>query len=354
MSGTPLTALGSTIRLSSRYAPVAITVGLFALVFAAGSIEYGGSFFSLQTFLNLFVDNAFLLVVAIGMTFVIISGGIDLSVGSVVALTTMVSASLLEHHAWNPYAVVVLVLAMGAAIGFAQGLLIQYFGIQPFIVTLAGLFLWRGLCYLISIDSISITNPFYGAVAQVRIPFPFETSITVNVVLAILMLVVAVYLAHFTKFGRTVYAIGGNEQSALLMGLPVGRTKVLIYTFSGFCSALAGVVFTFYMLSGYGLHAQGMELDTIAVTVMGGTLLTGGSGYVIGTLIGVLTYGTIYTIINFNGELSSWWGKIVIGLLIFVFCVLQTALRSRKSKRRLSGPASSARREPSTGARAVG
>jgi simple sugar transport system permease protein len=354
MSASPPAAVRTVFRVNSRYLPVAITIGLFALVFAGGSIEYGDAFFSLQTFLNLFVDNAFLLVVAIGMTFVIVSGGIDLSVGSVIALTTMVSASLVEHHGWSPGAVIALVLVMGAAIGLLQGFLIQYFGIQPFIVTLAGLFLWRGLCYLISIDSISIANPFYGAVAQLRIPLPFGTSVTVNVVLALVMLVVAVYLAHFTRFGRTVYAIGGNEQSALLMGLPVGRTKLLIYTFSGFCSSLAGVIFTFYMLSGYGLHAQGMELDTIAVTVMGGTLLTGGSGYVVGTLIGVLTYGTIYTIINFNGELSSWWGKIVIGLLIFVFCVLQTALQARSSKRRVSGPAAAARREPARGARAVG
>jgi simple sugar transport system permease protein len=313
-----------------RFLPLAVTIVLFLFMYGAGAYLFEG-FFSLQVFLNFFIDNAFLAITAIGMTFVILSGGIDLSVGSVIALTTMVSASLVEHHGMSPALVIPLVLAMGSAIGLVMGLVIQYFQVQPFIVTLAGMFLARGLCYLISIDSIAIENPFYSDVAAFRIPLPFDTSITVSVVLAFVMLAIATYLAHFTRFGRTVYAIGGNEQSALLMGLPVARTKVLIYTFNGFCSALAGIVFTFYMLSGYGLHAQGMELDAIAAVVIGGTLLTGGSGYVIGTLFGVLLYGTIQTIINFAGDLSSWWTKIVIGLLLLAFCLLQRAfVRTRR------------------------
>jgi galactofuranose transport system permease protein len=313
-----------------RLLPLAVTVALFALLYGAGAYHFDG-FFSLQVFLNFFIDNAFLAITAIGMTFVILSGGIDLSVGSVIALTTMVSAALVEHRGWSPAIVIPLVLAMGAAIGLIMGLVIQYFQVQPFIATLAGMFLARGLCYLISIDSITIENAFYTDLAAFRIPLPFETSITVNVVVALVVLAVAIYLAHFTRFGRTVYAIGGNEQSALLMGLPVARTKVLVYTFSGLCSALAGVVFTFYMLSGYGLHAQGMELDAIAAVVIGGTLLTGGSGYVVGTLFGVLIYGTIQTILSFQGDLSSWWTKIVIGLLLLAFCLLQRAFaRSRR------------------------
>jgi galactofuranose transport system permease protein len=313
-----------------RLLPLAVTVALFALLYGAGAYHFDG-FFSLQVFLNFFIDNAFLAVTAIGMTFVILSGGIDLSVGSVIALTTMVSATLVEHRGWSPASVIPLVLAMGSAIGFVMGVVIQYFRVQPFIATLAGMFLARGLCYLISIDSITIENAFYSDVAAFRIPLPFETSITVNVVVALAVLAAAIYLAHFTRFGRTVYAIGGNEQSALLMGLPVARTKVLVYTFNGFCSALAGVVFTFYMLSGYGLHAQGMELDAIAAVVIGGTLLTGGSGYVVGTLFGVLIYGTIQTIISFQGDLSSWWTKIVIGLLLLAFCLLQQVfVRTRR------------------------
>jgi simple sugar transport system permease protein len=310
--------------LHHKFLPLAVTVALFLVMYGAGAYLFDG-FLSLQVFLNFFIDNAFLAITAIGMTFVILSGGIDLSVGSVIALTTMVSATLVQHHGWSPAAVIPFVLTMGAVIGLVMGLIIQYFQIQAFVVTLAFMFIARGLCYVISIDSIAIENAFFTDISAFRIPFFFDTSITCNVVVAFAVLAFAVYLAHFTRFGRTVYAIGGNEQSAMLMGLPVARTKVLVYTFNGFCSALAGVVFTFYMLSGYGLHAQGMELDAITVVVIGGTLLTGGSGYVMGTLFGVLIYGTIQTIINFEGSFSSWWTKIVIGMLLLAFCLLQRA-----------------------------
>ncbi|ADO69720.1 galactofuranose ABC transporter, permease protein YjfF [Stigmatella aurantiaca] len=310
------------LRLDPRYLPLTVTLGLFVAMFGAGSFAFDG-FFSLQVFLNLFIDNSFLVVTAIGMTFVIISGGIDLSVGSVIALTTMVLAALVENQGWSPALAVPLVLVMGAVIGSIQGFVIHYFAIQPFIVTLAGMFLARGLCYLISINSIAITHTFFTEVSALRFPLPFDSSISINVVIALAVLAGAIYLAHYTRFGRTIYAMGGNEQSALLMGLPVARTKILTYTFSGLCSALAGVSFTFYMLSGYGLHAQGMEMDAIAAAVIGGTLLTGGSGYVAGTLVGVLIYGTIQTLIMFEGSLSSWWTKIVIGLLLLVFCLFQ-------------------------------
>jgi galactofuranose transport system permease protein len=317
--------------LRSQDFPLMVTVALFVVMYAMASLHFDG-FFSLQVFLNFFIDNAFLAVTAVGMTFVIISGGIDLSVGSVIALTTMVSATLLEHHGWGSGAVIVTVLVMGSLIGLIQGMVIEYFNIQPFIVTLAGLFLARGLCYLISIDSITITKPFFTDVSTLRIPFLMGTSISANVIIALIVLALASYVARYTRFGRTIYAIGGNEQSALLMGLPVARTKVLVYAFSGFCSSLAGVVFTFYMLSGYGLHAQGMEMDAIAAVVIGGTLLHGGHGSVVGTLFGVLIYGTIQTMVVFQGTLSSWWTKIVIGLLLLVFCLLQRVFaRSKRS-----------------------
>jgi ribose/xylose/arabinose/galactoside ABC-type transport system permease subunit len=143
------------------------------------------------------------------------------------------------------------------------------------------------------------------------------------------VLCVAAWVAHYTQFGRTMYAIGGNEQSAVLMGLPVRSTLIGIYAFSGFCSALAGVVFTFYMLSGYGLHAVGLELDAIAAVVIGGTLLTGGIGYVWGTLVGVMLLGLIQTLIMFDGSLSSWWTRIAIGGLLFFFCLLQRVFQAR-------------------------
>jgi ribose/xylose/arabinose/galactoside ABC-type transport system permease subunit len=315
-------------RMQPRYMPLSATVSLFVLMAALGSVFYPG-FFSLQVFLNLLIDNAFLCVVAVGMTFVILSGGIDLSVGAVIALTTMVSAALVEKHGWPPLLVIPLVLAMGTLFGAFMGFLIERFRLQPFIVTLAGMFLARGLCYVISIDSISIGNAVYSDIAQVRVPVWGDASLTLSALIALGMVALAVFVAHYTTFGRTVYAIGGNEQSALLMGLPVRSTIVGVYTLSGFCSALGGVLFTFYMLSGYGLHAMGLELDAIAAVVIGGTLLTGGVGYVVGTLVGVMMLGIIQTLIAFDGTLSSWWTRIVVGALLFVFCLLQRLFGSR-------------------------
>jgi galactofuranose transport system permease protein len=313
---------------SRKYIPLMVTIGLFILMFAIGSFRYTG-FFSVQVINNLLIDNAFLLIAAVGITFVIISGGIDLSIGSVIALTTMVSASLL-HLGWPPFIVIPLVLLMGSLFGWGMGAIIHYFKIQPFIVTLAGMFLARGLCYIISINTITIDNAFYTSVAQTKVKLMGGNFISISVIIALLVVGIGFYMAHYTRFGRNTYALGGSEQSSLLMGLPVGSTKILVYVFSGLCSSLAGVVFTFYMLSGYGLHAMGIELDAIAAVVIGGTLLTGGVGYIVGTFFGVMIQGVIQTIISFEGNLSSWWTKIVIGVLLFLFILLQKLLSERK------------------------
>ena len=331
--GTPVSAVPGAAaagwRIDARQVPLLGTIAIFLLTAGYGSLAYPG-FFSAQVFLNLLIDNAFLCIVGVGMSFVILSGGIDLSVGSMIALTTMISAALVEHHHWSAATTIPLVLAIGAAFGAFMGWLIQRFRLQPFIVTLAGMFLARGLCYLISIDSISITDAGYTAIAQARVPlWGGSASITVGALLALAMVALGITMGHATAFGRTVYAIGGSEASALLMGLPVARTTLLVYAFSGLCSALAGVVFTFYMLSGYGLHAVGLELDAIAAVVIGGTLLSGGVGYVAGTLFGVLILGIIQTLISFDGSLSSWWTRIVIGALLFLFCLLQRLFESR-------------------------
>ena len=211
-----------------------------------------------------------------------------------------------------------------------MGLVIHYFEIQPFIVTLAALFLARGLCYVISLNSISITEPWFTWMAQTRFPLLPGLSITPSVVIAVLVIGVGFFVLHYTRTGRTVYAIGNGGQSAELMGLPVTRTRVLVYVISGFCSGLAGILFTFYTLSGYSLTALGMELDAIAAVVIGGTLLTGGSGFILGSVIGVLVLGLIQTIISFEGTLSSWWTKIVIGGLLLVFILLQRLLSRRR------------------------
>jgi simple sugar transport system permease protein len=316
------------VLTSPKSGPVLVTAVLFVAVFIVGGVRYNG-FFSGQVLLNLFVDNSYLIVLAVGMTFVILTGGIDLSVGAVVALSTMIAASLLQTG-WSPGIVIPLILALTSVLGLLVGLMIHVFKVQPFIATLAAMFLARGLCYVISKDSISITEPTFVALAVTRIPLGGGLSITPSVVIALAVVIVAVWVLGFTRFGRTVYAIGGSEQSGMLMGLPVARTKVIVYVVSGFCSGLAGVLFSFYTLSGYPLTAVGTELDAIAAVVIGGTLLTGGYGFVLGSVLGVLVLGVIQTIITFEGTLSSWWTKIFIGALLLVFIILQKVLTARR------------------------
>ena len=311
--------------------PAMATAILLCIMYGAGVLRYEG-FDDTQIVLNVFIDNGFLLVVAVGMTFVILTGGIDLSVGAVVALTTMVTATLLEKHV-NPGLVLLIALAVGGTIGLAMGCIIHFFDIQPFIATLAGMFFARGLCYVISVDSIPITDESWTSIAQDKLRFG-GFHISWSVVIALVVVALAAYVLAYTRLGRNVYALGGNQQSALLMGLPVGRTRIAVYTISGLCSALGGVLLSFYMLSGYGLNALGMELDAIAAVVIGGTVLTGGSGYVLGTVLGIGVLGLIQTIITFQGNLSSWWTKIVIGALLFVFIVLQRTVTGKKTTRR--------------------
>jgi simple sugar transport system permease protein len=298
-----------------------ISVALMVLLYLAGAARYTG-FASLQVGLNLLNDNAFLLVLAVGMSFVILSGGIDLSVGSVLALTTTGTAWLLQAAHWPPPAVIILALAGGAAFGALQGWLIHAFRLQAFIVTLAGMFLARGLCFMISVDSITIDAPLFVTLSQAQLPV-FGSFLSPGAVIALAVLAAGVRVARFTPFGRTVYAIGGNETSALMMGLPVGRTQVAVYALSGLCAATAGLLFAIYMLSGHGQHGQGVELDAIAAVVIGGTVLTGGKGHVAGALSGVLVLGLIQTLIAFDGTLSSWWSRIVVGGLLLVFCLAQ-------------------------------
>jgi len=320
-------------KINKDYIAIYATIALFVGLFLIGSVMYRG-FLSSQVFANLFIDNAYLIVVAIGEAVAILTGGIDLSVGAMIAFVSMITASLLQKGV-NPFLVMIIVLIVGIVFGTIQGFLIQKFKLHPWIVTLAGMFFARGSSYVISIDTITIDNPVFTTISSVRIPIVPGAFISINVVVSLLVVIAAAYMLKFTKFGRTVYAIGGNENSAKLMGLPVERTKILVYTFSGFCSALGGLLFTIYTLSGYGLHCNGMEMDAIAACVIGGILLTGGYGYIVGPLFGVLTTGIIQSLIMFDGTLNSWWTKIAVGMLLFLFIVLQRIIVIREEKRKI-------------------
>jgi len=310
--------------------PLLTTVTIFVLVYFIGGRLYP-NMQKPQVFFNLFINTAALLIVSIGMTFVILTKGIDLSVAGMIALTSAASAALLINGV-NPIVVMILMLLMGIVFGLAMGSIIHYLKVEPFIVTLMGLFFARGMAFIITLSSLTIKDPVYRylALTKLHIPFFEKAYIYIPSLVGPLLLLVAIYLANFTRFGRTVYAIGNSEQSAMLMGLPVARTKIIVYAFGGFCSALAGIVFSISLLSGYGGYAPGMELDAIASVVIGGTMLTGGVGNVIGTLFGVLINGTIVSILQFNGTLSSWWTRIGVGVLTLVFIGIQSLFYMRK------------------------
>lgn len=313
-----------------RYGPLLTTIAIFILAYITGGQMYP-AMQKPQVFFNLFINDGSLLLVSIGMTLVILTGGIDLSVGGVLALTSTASAALLRMGV-SPYIVIPLMICVGVGFGSMLGWIIQYLKVQPFIATLMGLFFARGMAYIISLTSVTITNDVYKTLALTPIYIPFipRAYVYPTTLVAPVILLVAVYLSFFTRFGRTIYAMGNNEQSALLMGLSVARTKVAVYAFSGFCSALAGIVFSMSLLAGYGQFATGMELDAIASVVMGGTSLSGGVGNVIGTLFGVLIHGTIVSILQFNGTLSSWWTRIGVGALTLIFIGVQSLFYLKK------------------------
>lgn len=330
-----------------RFIPMIATAILAFTAYGVGSIYFTG-LRNPQVFLNLFRNSSFLLMSAIGMTFVILTKGIDLSVSGVVVLSTVVSAALLREGL-NPWLVIVIVLSIGMSLGLAMGSFIVYLKVQPFIATLAGMWFARGMCFFISDNAINIDDRTFRILGQTRILIPGLKEladiqgtpapyISIPVVVGFILLLVAIYLAHFTRFGRTVYAIGGNEQSARLMGLPVNKTLLLVYTFSGFCSALAGISFCLFVSSGHGLYAPGFELDVIASVVIGGTLLTGGSGYVVGTFFGVMVLAITQALIQFIGSLSSWWTKIVIGVLMLIFIGVQALLANQRDSDQVIDP----------------
>jgi simple sugar transport system permease protein len=320
-------------RLNPKYIPLAATAVVLLAVFGTGSLLYP-NFGTPRVAVNLLNDMAFVGVAAVGESFVILSGGIDLSVGSMVAFVGILIARLLQAG-WDPFLAMGLALCLGTLAGAVMGCLIHFFEMPPFLVTLAGLFCLRGLGFVIYPESIGIDHPFYAQVLpQLSVLVAPKAVLPFTAMCFLASVLVATLVAGFTRFGRNVYAIGSNENSARLMGLPIGQTKIATYALGGFFSALGGVVATFYMQSGNPASFVGLELDAIAAVVIGGTLLTGGVGFIPGTLMGVLILGLIQQIIIFNGTLNSWWTKIVIGALLLVFIVLQKLI-SRQAAQQL-------------------
>ncbi len=322
--------------MNSKYLPLLATIVIFILAYAVCTLQYP-NMLSTRVIGNLLTDNAFLGIAAVGMTFVIISGGIDLSIGSVIAFTGVFLAVILQNTSIHPLAAFVIVLVITTAFGAVMGIIIHFLQMPPFIVTLAGMFLARGMAYVLSIDSIPINHEYYSTLTSLYYRLPGGGRLTLIGGIMLIVFAAGIFIAHRTRFGTNVYALGGGVQTAQLMGVPVARTTIQIYALSGFLAGLSGIVFSLYTSAGYSLAAVGVELDAIAAVVIGGTLLTGGAGFVAGTFIGLLIQGLIQTYITFDGTLSSWWTKILIGLLLFAFMVMQKAILFLSSLNRRYG-----------------
>jgi galactofuranose transport system permease protein len=308
-----------------RNLPLVITIAVFIIGYLICVIEYP-TFLSTRIICNILTDNAFLGIVAVGMTFVILSGGIDLSVGSVIAFTGVFLAKMIGEWHMSPIIAIPIILMMGALFGAMMGWLIHTLKIPAFIITLAGMFFLRGTSFLMSEQSLPINHPIFHSLSRMSWKLAGGGRLSLLALIMLAVVAIGMVIAHRTRFGNNVYAVGGNITSAELMGVPVKQTTIGIYTLSTLIATTAGIVFAIYTSAGYPLAAVGVELDAIAAVVIGGTLLSGGVGTVFGSMFGVLIQGLIQTYITFDGSLSSWWTKIIIGILLFSFIGLQRLL----------------------------
>ena len=343
----PANTLKTRRQMNSNTMLLVITIILFVVLYAGGCVAYASKgFTTVQTFLNLFRTNAGLICVACGMTCVMLTGGIDISVGSIVALDCMLLAQGMGEWNMSAPVMILLVLVIGLAFGLFMGFCVGYLEIQPFIVTMAGMFFARGMTAVISTNQLSITaetSQLFYDLANFRIYLPFGGTVNkagklimpyigVGVVVALVVLVVIFLVLRYTKFGRSLYAVGGSEQSAAMMGLDVKKTKLKAYVLSSFLCSIGGICYCMNTMSASVSQATGMEMDAISSAVIGGTLLTGGVGNVIGSLFGVLINGTISTIVKTNGKLASSWPNILTAILLCFFIVLQSVFARVRAK----------------------
>ena len=337
------------IRINSNTVMLLITIVLFVGMYAGGCVMYAAKDFGkLQNFLNVLINNAGLLIAACGITCVMLAGGIDISVGSVVAMTCMFMAVGLSQWGLSSGVLIVLILIIGVVFGLAQGFCVAYLEIQPFIVTMAGLFFARGMTAIISKEQVSVPmDSWFGQLSQIKVNMPFQIGAYLNkkgvlmipyvrltVVIALAMVVITFLMLRYTKFGRSLYAVGGNQQSATLMGLNVRKTKMMSHVLCSLYATLGGLCFCLNTMCGTPTQAAGLEMDAISSAVIGGTLLTGGVGNVIGTLFGVMINGTISSLVKFNGKLVASWSNIITAVLLCFFILLQAVFAKVKASKK--------------------
>ncbi len=333
--------------LSNTQLLMSIAIGIFVLMYAAAMIGLGGGFLKFQQIFDLLNDNAYLIIIGCALTVVMIGGGINISVGGVIGLTVMACALFLNESQSDLgiFTTLLLALGIGLAFGVGQGFMISYLEIQPFIVTLAGMFLSRGLTTMLSVNPVKVAHEGFLALSKTKIQIGFlgyvaqngnriPGKLEIGAVVALLVVVICFLLLRYVKLGRNIYALGGNQQSALMLGINVKRTRFLSYVISGLLSGLAGFVFLMHKPAGNASVAMRSEMDAIAASIIGGTLLTGGVGNVIGTFFGVMILATIQKIIALSPLNESWWQEMASGALLGFFILLQSVVLSGREKRR--------------------
>ena len=349
-----MTAARSSIR-SNRREPLSdatllmlIAIGIFLVMYASAVFLMGGAFQKPQQFLDLFNENAALIIIACALTVVMIGGGINISVGGIIGLTCMACTKFLEYSAPQNSGVaviltVLLALGIGLAFGLFEGFMVSYLEIQPFIVTLAGMFLARGLTTILSVNPVKVTHEGFQALVKTKLQIPWlgyvakngnliSAKLEIGAIVALLVVAAIWLMLRYTQLGRGIYAVGGNRQSALMLGINVKRTIFWSYVISGVLAGLAGLVFLMHKPAANASIAMRSEMDAIAASIIGGTLLTGGVGNVVGTLFGVMILAAIQKIIGLSPLNESWWQDMASGAMLGIFIMLQSVILSRRGK----------------------
>lgn len=330
-------------KMSDTNLLLTITIVIFFLMYVGAVLFQGGGFTKPQMFFNILNANAALIITACGMSIVMISGGIDISVGGVVALVSMCCAVYLDYHDGSILGSILIALGIGLAYGLVQGFLVAYLDIQPFIVSLAGMFFARGMTTIVNTAPFNVEDPEFNALKLTRISVPGLGSVNkkgiyvpayveIGVIVALLLVVLLFLVLRYTRLGRNLYAVGGNKQSALMLGINVKRTKFLSHLICSLLAGIGGYVYFLHVGSGAASHAMGMEMNAIASSIIGGTMLTGGVGNIIGTLFGVLSLSTIQNIVASAGLDQAWWTGITIAAMLCIFLLIQSIVMSQKKK----------------------
>ena len=320
-----------------------ITVIVFFLMYIGAIVFQGGGFLKPQTFFNILNANAALLIASCGLSIVMITGSIDISVGGVAALVSMCCAVYLDHMGGNVVVSLLIAIGIGLAFGIVQGYLVAYLDIQPFIVSLAGMFFARGMTTIVHTNPFNVENKAFVALKDTRVVVPgmgtvnrigkyVDAYVEIGVVVAVLLVILLFFVLRYTKLGRSFYAVGGNRQSALMLGINVMRTRFLAHLICGLLAGIGGYVYFLHVGSGAASHATGMEMNAIASSIIGGTLLTGGVGNIIGTFFGVMSLSTIQNIVSSAGLDQAWWTGITVAAMLCLFLVIQSVIMARKSR----------------------